>query len=465
MADSFVHLHLHTEYSLLDGMVRTGEAARRAKELGMPAVAMTDHGNLFGAVEFYLAAKKAGVKPIIGCEVYVAPAAKSLRKEIQGRRHANHLTLLAASETGYSNLVKLVSRAHLDGQYYKPRTDRDDLHTYRDGLICLSGCLAGEVNDFIQQEQIDKARESVAWYRDTFAENYYLELHDHGLEAQAKCNRQLLTFAREFGIRTVAANDVHFLHRDDHEAHDVMVCIGTGTQRNQENRLRYSEEVYFKSPEEMRRLFREVPEACDATLEIAEKCDLHLHLDSTSTAKYPQFGSPDGSPREAYFRRICQEGLITRYGRDRVDGDGALRSRLDYEISVLEKMQYLSPLFDRLGFHQVGEGSGNSRWPWPRISGRFAPRRTAWASPTSIRFRSTSCSRGFLIRSGSARPTSTSTSASRGAARSSSMCAKNTGSARSATSSLLARWAPSRSSGMLGGCWGGAMVMPTGLPR
>lgn len=342
MADSFVHLHLHTEYSLLDGMVRAAEAAKRAKFLGMPAVAMTDHGNLFGAVEFYLAARKAGVKPIIGCEVYVAPAAKSLRKEVAGRKHASHLTLLAASETGYSNLVKLVSRAHLDGHYYKPRTDRDDLHLFREGLICLSGCLAGEVNELIQQDQLEKARESIGWYREVFGENYYLELHDHGLEAQVKCNRQLLEFAREFGIKPVAANDVHFLHRDDHEAHDVMICIGTGAQRDQETRLRYSEEVYFKTAEEMRRLFREVPEACDVTLEIAEKCDLQLHLDSTSTAKYPQFGSPDGSPREAYFRRICEAGLVDRYGEERASGDEALRARLDYEISVLEKMQYLS---------------------------------------------------------------------------------------------------------------------------
>jgi len=342
MADSFVHLHLHTEYSLLDGMVRAGEAAKRARELGMPAVAMTDHGNLFGAVEFYLAAKKAGVKAIIGCEVYVAPAAKALRKDVPGRKHANHLTLLAANETGYSNLVKLVSRAHLDGQYYKPRTDREDLHAFREGLICLSGCLVGEVNEFIQQDQLEKARESIGWYRETFGEDYYLELHDHGLEAQTKCNRQLLKFAREFGIKPVAANDVHFLHRVDHEAHDVMICIGTGTQRDQETRLRYSEEVYFKTPQEMRRLFREIPEACDTTLEIAEKCNLLLHLDSTSTAKYPQFGSPDGSPREDYFRRMCEEGLVARYGSERAAHDEALRARLDYEISVLEKMQYLS---------------------------------------------------------------------------------------------------------------------------
>ncbi len=342
MADSFVHLHLHTEYSLLDGMVRAGEVAERAREFGMPAVAMTDHGNLFGAIGFYVAAKKAGVKPIIGCEVYVAPEEKTKRKEVPGRRHSNHLTLLAADETGYSNLVKLVSRAHLDGQYYKPRTDREDLRAFRKGLICLSGCLAGEVNEFIQQDQIEKARESVAWYRETFGEDYYLEIHDHGLEAQLKCNRQLLAFAREFGIRAVAANDVHFLNRDDHEAHDVMICIGTGSQRNQENRLRYSENVYFKSAEEMRLLFREAPEACDATLEIAEKCGLELQLDSTSTAKYPRFGSPDGTPREEYFRRICHEGLVARYGAERATGDQSLRARLDYEISVLEKMQYLS---------------------------------------------------------------------------------------------------------------------------
>ena len=339
---SFVHLHLHTEYSLLDGMVRTGEVMKRAKELGMPAVAMTDHGNLFGAVEFYLAAKKAGVKPIIGCEVYVAPQEKTLRKEVPGRRNSNHLTLLAANATGYSNLVKLVSEAHLEGQYYKPRTDRASLEKFREGLICLSGCLAGEVNEFIQKDEVEKARESVGWHREIFGENYYLELHNHELEAQAKCNRQLLAFAKEFGITPVAANDVHFLKRDDHEAHDVMICIGTGNAKLDQNRMSYSEEVYFKTAEEMRQLFREVPEACDATLEIAEKCDLAMHLDSQSTEKYPQFGSPDGSPREEYFRRICYEGLEHRYGKERAANDADLRARLDYEISILERMKYLS---------------------------------------------------------------------------------------------------------------------------
>ncbi len=341
MASSFVHLHLHTEFSLLDGMIRPKEVMARAKELGMPAVAMTDHGNLFGAIDFYLAAKKAGVKPIIGCEVYLAPGAKDHRKEIPGRKNSSHLTLLAANETGYSNLVKLVSRAHLDGFYYKPRTDKNDLAEFSQGLICLSGCMNGEVNEFILQEQFDKARESLAWFKDVFGENYYLELHNHGLEAQLKSTKHLLEFAREFDLKTVAANDVHFLNREDHEAHDVMICIGTGNMRMEQNRMTYSQEVYFKTAEEMRALFHEVPEACDATLEIAEKCDLTLQLDSTSTAKYPQFGAPDGSPREVYFRKICWEGLERRYG-ERAASDEELRRRLEYEISVLEKMQYLS---------------------------------------------------------------------------------------------------------------------------
>jgi DNA polymerase-3 subunit alpha len=340
-ADSFVHLHLHTEYSLLDGMVRIPRLFARARELGMPAVAMTDHGNLFGAVEFYLEGIRSGVKPIIGCEVYLAPAAKDHRKEIPGRKHASHLTLLASNATGYSNLVKLVSRAHLDGFYYKPRTDRADLQAYHDGLICLSGCLNGEINQFIQQGQLGKARESIAWFKEVFGDRFYLELHDHGLEAQAACTRHLLAFAREFALPTVAANDVHFLHRDDHDAHDVMICIGTGNTRVDQNRLTYSTEVFFKSSGEMRRLFHEVPAACDATLEIAERCNLVLEMDSTSTARYPQFGSPDGTPREDYFRRICHHGLARRYG-DRAASDPSLRQRLDYEISVLEKMHYVS---------------------------------------------------------------------------------------------------------------------------
>jgi DNA polymerase-3 subunit alpha len=304
-------------------------------------VAMTDHGNLFGAVEFYIEGRKSGIKPIIGCEVYLAPEGKGDRKEVPGRKNSSHLTLLAANETGYSNLVKLVSRAHLEGFYYKPRTDRADLAAYQDGLICLSGCLNGEVNTFIQQDQLARARETVAWFRDVFGDRYYLELQDHGMEAQAKCTRQMLEFAREFGIRTVAANDVHFLEPDDHDAHDVMICIGTGNSRHDQNRMTYSPEVYFKTAEEMRRLFREVPGACDATLEIAERCALTLEMDSTSTAKYPQFGSPDGSPREEYFRRICHAGLERRYG-ERALTDPLLGQRLEYEISVLEKMHYLS---------------------------------------------------------------------------------------------------------------------------
>ncbi|MGI8603871.1 MAG: DNA polymerase III subunit alpha [Verrucomicrobiales bacterium] len=342
MPDSFVHLHLHTEYSLLDGMVRSKDLMKRAKKLGMPAVAMTDHGNLFGAIDFYQNAEKAGLKPIIGCEIYLAAGSMHEKREIPGRKTNTHLTLLASSEQGYSNLVKLVSRAHLEGFYYKPRVDKACLAEFSRDLICLSGCLNSEINEFIQQDQPDIARRSLGEFREIFgAENFYLELHDHGLEAQAKCNRQLLSFAREFGLRSVAANDVHFLHPDDHDAHDVMICIGTGRLKLDLNRMNYSPEVYLKTPQEMRRLFAEVPEACDATLEIAERCNLKLKLDPASTEKYPQFGSPDGTPRNDYFRRICREGLERRYG-ERAHTDEELRHRLEFEMNVLENMKYVS---------------------------------------------------------------------------------------------------------------------------
>ena len=295
MPSSFVHLHLHTEYSLLDGAVRIPELMKRAKALGMPAVAMTDHGNLYGAVEFYQEAKKAGIKPIIGCEAYLAPGPMQEKKDVPGRRRSSHLTLLAETDEGYANLVKLITKAHLEGMYYKPRIDKAALAEHARGLICLSGCINGEINELLLSDRADEARKSLAEFRDIFgAENFFLELHNHGMAQQHKSIVQLNAWAKEFGLKTVAANDVHFLNREDHESHDIMICIGTAANVHDEKRLHYSPEVYFKTAEEMRALFDEMPEACDTTLEIAERCNVKLQLDSKSIAKYPQVPAAQG---------------------------------------------------------------------------------------------------------------------------------------------------------------------------
>ena len=297
--DSFVHLHLHTEYSLLDGAIRMKELMKKAAEFKMPAVAITDHGNLFGAIEFYQEAKRAGIKPIIGCEAYIAPGS---HKDRPGSRRdaAYHFTLMAENESGYRNLVKLLTAAHLDGFHYVPRIDKELLSAHSAGLIGLSGCLAGEINSAIQRNNIEKAKQSAAEYRDILGtENFFMELHDHGMEAQRTCNRVLPQIARDLGIGLVAANDVHFLRRNDHEAHDVMLCIGTGKMVQDENRMRYVPELYFKSPAEMREVFRDFPEAITNTLEIGERCHVDLEF---GRSKYPEYPAPAGKTRESYLR-------------------------------------------------------------------------------------------------------------------------------------------------------------------
>jgi len=343
MSDSFVHLHLHTEYSLLDGAVRIPELMAKTKELGMPAVAMTDHGNLFGAIEFYTEAKKAGVKAIIGCEAYLSPGPMSERKDVTGRKRNSHLTLLAKDNDGYANLVKLITKAHLDGMYSKPRVDKEALAEFSKGLICLSGCINGEVNEYLLSDREDEARKSVGEFRDIFgAENYYLEMHNHGMAAQQKSIVAMNKFSKEFGLKTVAANDVHFLNKSDHEAHDIMICIGTGANVHDEKRLHYSEEVYFKTAQQMRELFGEMPEACDTTVEIAEKCNISLKLDPASIEKYPQFEPPGGMSRQEYTHDLCLKGLEERYGRDRAMNDTVLRERLEYELGIINQMNFTS---------------------------------------------------------------------------------------------------------------------------
>jgi DNA polymerase-3 subunit alpha len=362
--DSFVHLHLHTEYSLLDGAIRMKELMKKAAEFKMPAVAITDHGNLFGAIEFYQEATRAGVKPIIGCEAYVAPGS---HKDRPGSRRdaAYHFTLLAENETGYRNLVKLVTAAHLDGFHYAPRIDKELLSAHSAGLIGLSGCLAGEVNSAIQANNIEKAKQSAAEYRDILgAANFFMELHDHGMEAQHKCNRVLPQIARDLGVGLVAANDVHFLRRSDHEAHDVMLCIGTGKMVQDESRMRYVPELYFKSPAEMREVFRNFPEAITNTLEIGERCHVDLEF---GRSKYPEYPAPAGKTRESYLRELCYKGLRERYG-ERATNDSELVERLNYELGVLERtgfVSYLLIVWDFIHFAKekgipVGPGRGSA---------------------------------------------------------------------------------------------------------
>jgi DNA polymerase III subunit alpha len=335
----FVHLHCHTEYSLLDGAVRTKELVRKAAEFGMPAVAITDHGNLYGAIEFYQAAERAGVRPIIGCEAYVAPRSLRDRNASSGKDAAFHLTLLAADAEGYRNLVKLMTAAHLEGFYYKPRIDKELLASHSRGLIVLSGCLKGEINSRLLVGDSAGARQLAGQYREIFGrEAFFIELHDHGLEAQRRCNPELIRIARELNLGLVAANDVHFLEREHHESHDVMLCIGTAAMVFDEKRLRYAPELYFKSGEEMASLFRELPEALSNTVEIAERCSLKLEF---GQSKYPAFEVPAGREREEYFRELCWRGLYERY-EHRAQTDQELRRRLEYELSVIEKTGFVS---------------------------------------------------------------------------------------------------------------------------
>src|SRR5438132_607658 len=362
--DSFVHLHLHTEYSLLDGAIRMKELMKKAVEFKMPAVAITDHGNLFGAIEFYQEAQRAGVKPIIGCEAYIAPGSNKDRPASR-RDSAYHFTLLAENETGYRNLVKLVTAGHLEGFHYAPRIDKQLLAAHSEGLIGLSGCLAGEINSAIQSNNVEKAKQSAAEYREILgAENFFIELHDHGMDEQRKCMTALPQIARDLGVGLVAANDVHFLRRSDHQAHDVMLCIGTGKMVQDENRMRYVPELYFKSPAEMRELFRDFPEAITNTLEVGERC--HLDLEFWSS-KYPEYPVPAGKTREGYLRELCYDGLHARYG-GRAAGDSELNRRLEYELGVLEKtgfVSYLLIVWDFIHFAKekgipVGPGRGSA---------------------------------------------------------------------------------------------------------
>ncbi len=318
----FVHLHLHTEYSLLDGACRLDKLMDRAHELKLPALSITDHGVMYGAIDFYQAARNKGIKPIIGCEVYVAPGSRLEKKSSSGGKDVyNHLVLLAKDETGYKNLVKLVSDAHLRGYYYKPRIDKEVLSQHKEGIIALSGCLASEIPEAINNDNPNAARNALDWFKQVFGpENFYLELQNHGIPEQAKVNRQLIPWAKEFGLKLVATNDVHYVERGHSHAHDSLICIGTQSLLSDSKRMRYVQEQFFlRSAEEMKALFSEVPEAVQNTMEVAEKCNVEIEF---GKLHYPVFTPPEHFTREGYLRQLLAEGLHRRYGiRARAEGE------------------------------------------------------------------------------------------------------------------------------------------------
>ncbi len=336
---SFVHLHLHTEFSLLDGANRIDELLDRTQELHMPAVAMTDHGNMFGAMKFYKAAQERGINPILGCETYVAPTTRFDRSKQGISAAAHHLTLLATNYEGYQNLARLISKAHLEGFYYRPRIDKELLAQYSAGLIGLTGCLKGEVNSHIIGEDLRKASDALDSYRQIFGpNNLYIELMSHGVEGQMKANRQLIDFSRDLGLPLVATNDCHYLRREDGAPHDVLLCIGTGKTMHDPNRMRYGpQEFYFKTPEEMYQLFAEVPEACANTLRIAERCDIQLPFDSPLL---PRYQTPDGLSLDAYLDQVTRQGLQERFRKRPAAREDVYWQRLEQELEIIRTTGY-----------------------------------------------------------------------------------------------------------------------------
>lgn len=360
-ARNFTHLHLHTEYSLLDGACRIEGLMQRVKALGQTAVAITDHGVMYGCVDFYKAAKKAGVKPIIGCEVYVATRTRFDKvNRIDG---SNHLVLLCKNETGYKNLIKMVSAGFTEGFYNKPRVDHELLEEYHEGLICLSACLAGEIPQALLAGDYEKAKNLARYYEDLFGKgNYYIEIQDHRLDEQRTVLPLLVRLSRETGIPLVATNDAHYLEKEDSRMQHILICIQTNKTVNDDDVLEFgTDEFYVKSTDEMYELFSAWPEACENTSRIAEMCSFDFEFGVT---KLPYFVAPDGMDNKEYFVKLCRDGLLRRYGAD-VPED--IRARLDYEISIIDRMGYINYyliVFDFINYAKsqgipVGPGRGS----------------------------------------------------------------------------------------------------------
>lgn len=360
MSDQFVHLHTHTHYSLLDGAIKIPNLVKAAREFGMPAIGITDHGNMFGALEFFQACKKEGIKPIVGYEAYVAPNSRFDKNRENAR--AFHLTLLAKNYTGYKNLMKLASEAYLNGFYYKPRIDREYLAEHSEGIIAFSGCLASEICRNILAKDIKKARKVTGWYQDLFGDDFYVELQKNKIKEQYVANDELLKISKDFKLPLVYTNDIHYLRAEDAKPHDVLLCIQTGNLVKKADRFRFgSQEFYMKSPQQMRKEADEFPGAADNTLLIAEKVDLDIPL---GEIHLPKFDTPGDIPNEQYLRQLCEEGLRKRYGEIK----GEVKERFEREFDVICKMgfsSYFLIVWDFINYARqneipVGPGRGSA---------------------------------------------------------------------------------------------------------
>lgn len=333
---SFTHLHVHTEYSLLDGSSKIKEITKRAAELGMDSLAITDHGVMYGVIDFYKAAKEAGIKPVLGCEVYVAPGSRFDKEAGTGEDKYNHLVLLAENNTGYQNLMKIVSRGFTEGFYYKPRVDKELLREFHEGIIATSACLAGEVQRYLARGMYEEAKRVALYYQDIFGkDNFFLELQDHGITEQHYVNPQLLRMSEETGIELICTNDVHYTYADDADAHDILLCIQTGKKVTDENRMRYTGgQYYLKSPEEMAELFKYAPQALANTEKIAKRCNVEIEFGVT---KLPRFAVPEGFTSWTYLNYLCYEGLKKRYPQQAADISVEEFVRLAEEESVEDR--------------------------------------------------------------------------------------------------------------------------------
>ncbi len=364
----FVHLHVHSQYSLLDGAIRFEEAFELAKKYGMDAMALTDHGSMFGVVEFYQTAIRHGIKPVVGCEIYVSPGSRFERKTVPGGEGNYHLTLLVKNETGYFNLIKLVTLGHFEGFYYKPRVDKELLSKYNEGLIALSGCMKGEIASHASRGEMKKALQSAEEYRRIFDDRrFFIEIQNNGVENQLQVNERLLEIGHQLSLPSVATNDCHYLHRKDAKAQEVLLCIQTGKTLQDSDRMRFSsDEFYFKSPQEMADLFRNTPEAITHAAEIAEQCNLEIHFDEKHI---PRIAVPAGETAESYLERLAKEGLERRLSRfhgekDFNDRSVRYKARLEEELKIIKSMGfpgYFLIVYDFIHYaksHQIPVGPG-----------------------------------------------------------------------------------------------------------
>ncbi len=360
----FTHLHTHTEYSLLDGSNKIKEYVARVKELGMNSAAITDHGVMYGVIDFYKTCKENEINPILGCEVYVAPNSRFDREIGAGEDRYYHLVLLAENDKGYANLMKIVSKGFVDGYYYKPRVDKEVLTEYHEGIIALSACLAGEVARAITRDNYEEAKSVALEYNDIFgAGNFFLELQDHGIPEQKKVNASLLRLSKETGIELVCTNDIHYTYADDAEAHDILLCLQTGKKLADEDRMRYEGgQYYVKSEDEMRQLFPYALQAVENTQKIADRCHVEIEFGNT---KVPHFEVPEGFTSETYLEKLCYDGLKARYDEAMVK---ELTPRLEYELGVIKTMGYVDYfliVWDYIRFARdndimVGPGRGSA---------------------------------------------------------------------------------------------------------